>query len=100
MAQYSTIAESNNFIVLDAYTKYNELHEPSVTYQSEASLEREFIQDLVNQGYEYRPDISTPDALLANARVKIQELNDYNMLHAHHPVTRSIILSIFYIQGM
>lgn len=76
MAQYNTIAESNNFIVLDAYTKYNELHEPSVAYQSEASLEREFVQDLVNQGYEYCPDISTPDALLANARMQIQELND------------------------
>lgn len=48
MAQYNIIAESNNFIVLDAYTKYNELHEPPVAYQSEASLEREFIQDLVN----------------------------------------------------
>ena len=76
MSQYNTIAESNNFIVLDAYTKYNELHEPSVAYQSEASLEREFVQDLVNQGYEYRPDISTPEALLANARVHIQGLND------------------------
>ena len=49
MAQYNIIAESNNFIVLDDYTKYNELHEPSVTYQSEASLERKFVQDLVNQ---------------------------------------------------
>lgn len=76
MSQYNTIAESNNFIVLDAYTKYNELHEPSVAYQSEASLEHEFVQDLVNQGYKYRPDISTPEALLANARVHIQELND------------------------
>ena len=76
MKAYNTIAESNNFIVLDAYTKYNELHEPSVAYQSEASLEREFVQDLVNQGYEYRPDISTPEALLANARVHIQGLND------------------------
>lgn len=76
MAQYSIIAESNNFIVLDAYTKYNELHEPPVAYQSEASLECEFIQDLVSQGYEYRPDIATPDTLLANARMKIQELNN------------------------
>lgn len=76
MAQYNTIAELNNFIVLDAYTKYNELHEPSVAYQSEASLEREFIQDLVNQGYEYRPDISTSEALLANARMQIQNLNE------------------------
>ena len=76
MAQYNTIAESNNFIVLDAYTKYNELHEAPVAYQSEACLEREFIQDLVNQGYEYRPDISTSDALLVNARMQIQGLND------------------------
>lgn len=76
MAQYNTIAESNNFIVLDDYTKYNELHESSVVYQSESSLEREFIQDLVSQGYEYCPDISTPAALLANARMKIQELNN------------------------
>ena len=76
MAQYNTIAESNNFIVLDAYTKYNELHEPPVLYQSEAGLEHVFIEDLVNQGYEYRPDISTPDALLDNARKRIQELND------------------------
>ncbi len=76
MTQYNTIAESNNFIVLDAYTKYNEFHELPVTYQSEADLEHKFIQDLVNQGYEYRPDISTPEALLANARVHIQGLND------------------------
>lgn len=76
MAKYNIIAESNNFIVLDDYTKYNELHEPSVTYQSEASLERKFVQDLVNQGYEYRSDISTPKALLDNARIKIQELNE------------------------
>lgn len=76
MAQYNIIAESNNFIVLDDYTKYNELHEPSVTYQSEASLERKFVQDLVNQGYEYHSDISTPKALLDNARIKIQELNE------------------------
>lgn len=75
MAQYNTIAESNNFIVLDEYTKYNELHEPTVGYQSEASLEREFIQDLVNLGYEYCPDISSSGALLANARVQIQDLN-------------------------
>lgn len=76
MAQYNIIAESNNFIVLDTYTKYNELHEAPVAYQSEASFECEFIQDLVNQGYEYRSDISTPDTLSANARMKIQELNN------------------------
>ena len=76
MAQYNTIAESNNFIVLDNYEKYSELNEPSVIYQTEASLEHEFIQDLVNQGYEYLPDLNTPEALLANARVQLQALND------------------------
>ena len=50
MAYYNTIAESNNFIVLDDYEKYSVLNEPSVVYQTEASLEYEFIQDLRNQG--------------------------------------------------
>ena len=43
MAYYNTIAESNNFIVLDDYEKYSVLNEPSVVYQTEASLEHEFI---------------------------------------------------------
>ena len=49
------IAESNNFIVLDKYTKEWQVCE---SYQSEGDLEREFIQDLVNQGYEYLPDLN------------------------------------------
>lgn len=76
MAYYNTIAESNNFIVLDDYEKYSVLNEPSVVYQTESSLEREFIQDLVNQGYEYLPDLNTPEALFANVRVQLQVLND------------------------
>lgn len=76
MAQYNTIAESNNFIVLDNYEKYSMLNEPPVGYQTEASLEREFIQDLRNQGYEYLPDLNTPEALLANVRTQLQALND------------------------
>ena len=76
MAYYNTIAESNNFIVLDDYEKYSVLNEPSVVYQTEASLESEFIQDLVNQGYEYLLDLNTPEALLANVRVQLQALND------------------------
>lgn len=77
MAYYNTtIAESNNFIVLDDYEKYSVLNEPSVVYQTESSLERDFVQDLVNQGYEYLPDLNTPEALLANVRVQLQVLND------------------------
>ncbi|MCB9343332.1 MAG: type I restriction endonuclease subunit R [Lewinellaceae bacterium] len=76
MATYNTIAESNNFIILDDYTRYSELHEAPVTYQTEAALEQEFIQDLVNQGYEHLPKLGTLAAMLANVRVQLQQLND------------------------
>ena len=57
---YKPIAETNNFIVLDSYTKLSEVQETSPVYQSEAALEREFIQDLVSQGYEKRSGLTTP----------------------------------------
>ena len=72
MSHYKTIAESNNFIVLDKYTKHTQLSE---AYQSEYDLEREFITDLTNQGYEYQPDLTTPEKMLANVRVQLQTLN-------------------------
>lgn len=76
MTPYNTIAESNNFIILEQYTKYSALNEPAATYQTEAALEREFIRDLVNQGYEHLPELTTPGAILANVRVQLQQLND------------------------
>ncbi|WP_298562975.1 type I restriction endonuclease subunit R [uncultured Phascolarctobacterium sp.] len=76
MCDYNTIAESNNFIVLDKYTKYSVIHETASFYQTESSLEREFIQDLVNQGYEYLPKLTTPNAMLENARAQLQILNN------------------------
>lgn len=72
MTTYTPIAESNNFIVLDKYVKAWEVAE---SYQSESDLERELIQDLVNQGYEYLPGLTNPEAMLANVRVRLQELN-------------------------
>ncbi|MGV1012947.1 MAG: type I restriction endonuclease subunit R [Flavobacterium sp.] len=75
MTQYKTIAESNNFIVLDKYTKYFEVNEPPAVYQTEAALEKEFIQDLINQGYE-NPNLNTIEAMLANVRVQLQALNN------------------------
>tara|TARA_R110002051_G_scaffold63132_5_gene114920 strand:+ start:21060 stop:24173 length:3114 start_codon:yes stop_codon:yes gene_type:complete len=73
---YKTIAESNNFIVLDKYTKYLELNEVLGSYQTEAALEREFIQDLVNQGYENLTNLTSLQAMLANVRIQLQALND------------------------
>ena len=76
MTSYTPIAELSNFIVLDKYTKDSMVSEPSVGYQPESALERELIQDLRNQGYEYLPDITTPDALLAHTRKQLQEFNN------------------------
>jgi type I restriction enzyme R subunit len=75
MSTYKTIAESNNFIVLDTYTKHAEANEVAAVYQTEADLEREFIQDLINQGYE-NPKLTTTEGMLANVRVQLQALND------------------------
>lgn len=75
MTQFKTIAESNNFIVLDKYTKYSEVNEPPAVYQTEAALEKEFIQDLINQGYE-NPNLNTIEAMMANVRVQLQALNN------------------------
>ena len=73
MNDYKTIAESQNFIVLDSYAKEWKVAE---SYQSESDLEREFVQDLVNQGYEFVPGLNNPEALLANVRVQLQALNN------------------------
>lgn len=75
MTQYNTIAESNNFIVLDKYIKHSEAQEAAAVYQTEAALEREFIQDLINQGYENPTHITSIEAMLANVRVQLQMLN-------------------------
>lgn len=73
---YNTIAESQNFIVLDQYTHDSVLNESRPFYQSEAALENEFIQDLRSLGYEYLPSLKTPDELLSNIRIQIQTLNN------------------------
>ena len=79
MIDYKTIAESQNFIVLDQYTKEWTVSE---SYQSEGDLEREFIQDLVSQGYEFVPGLNNLEALLANVRVQLQGLNSVQFLDA------------------
>ena len=76
MTQYNTIAELQNFIVLDSYTKNFLINEPPAGYQSEAALEHELIKDLQGQGYEYLPNLVTPEALLANVRKQLQILNN------------------------
>ena len=76
MINYSTIiAESNNFIVLDQYKKFV-MEEPNAGYQTEGSLEREFICDLQAQGYDYLQGLNNHDALVKNLRAQLQLLNN------------------------
>ncbi|MGV3278049.1 type I restriction endonuclease subunit R [Rickettsiales bacterium LUAb2] len=72
MKQIKPIAESNNFIVLDKYTK---IDQGGSSYQSEADLENELIKDLSKQGYEFLNDLNSPDKMLINIRKQLQELN-------------------------
>ena len=76
MTDYKSIAELNNFIILDKYEKQLVIRESAAVYQTESSLEREFIQDLANQGYEYLPRLTTPKEMLENTRVQLQMLNN------------------------
>lgn len=69
--QTHTIAESNNFIVLDKYIKAEQTGD---SYQSESDLERELIQDLRNQGYEFI-SVKSQSAMLSNVREQLQSLN-------------------------
>ncbi|AWX14911.1 DEAD/DEAH box helicase [Mergibacter septicus] len=78
MASYKTIAESTNFIVLDKYTRQDQVAEG---YQTEADLERELIRDLKNQGYEYL-QLNSQEAMLANIRTQLQSLNDVEFTDA------------------
>lgn len=79
MSDYKTIAETQNFIVLDRYDKDWKIAD---SYQSESDLERELIQDLVNQGYEFLPKMNKSQALLANVREQLQALNGVQFAEA------------------
>lgn len=77
MADYKPITETNNFIVLDKYTKINQ---QEVGYQTEADLERELIQDLKNQGYEYLSNLNSTEEMLKNIRIQLENLNSVKFL--------------------
>lgn len=92
MATHKTIAESKNFIILDNYVKYAKrvtngmlLEEPPTAYQTEGALEREFIRDLRNQGYEYLPKVKSATAMLANVREQLERLNGMSFTDEEWP---------------
>lgn len=71
-SQMKPVLETNNFIVLDEYKKQKT---SSDAYQSEAELEKELISDLQAQGYEYRKDITSIEAMMGNLKIQLETLN-------------------------
>ena len=76
MTEYKPITETNNFIVLDKYTKIKQ----GTGYQTEAALEYELIEDLKNQGYEYLPNLVNLEEMLNNIRIQLESLNNIQFL--------------------
>lgn len=73
MTNYNIIASTTENTVV---TSYEPVQKRSDSYQSEAALEREFIQMLTQQGYEYLTIHQEAD-LIANLRHQLENLNDY-----------------------
>lgn len=73
MSKFNIIAESEVSTVL---TEYKPDDRKYTAYQSEAELERELIQNLQEQGYEYLQTHNAHD-LEDNLRIQLQKLNNY-----------------------
>lgn len=67
---YNIVLETNEATVV---TEYTPIRKRRAYYQSEAELEKIFIQDLVEQGYEYL-EIKTEDDLVENLKVQLENL--------------------------
>lgn len=73
MPYFNIVAQTNENTVV---TEYEPVKHRSDQYQSEAALEKEFIDILCEQGYTYLP-IHSENELIANLRERLEELNDY-----------------------
>ncbi len=73
MRKYAMVAENPESTVV---AEYESLFEREQFYQSEAALEKAFIDLLTKQAYSYLP-IKSEAELIANLRTRLEELNDY-----------------------
>ena len=71
--EYGLISENNGSTVVAEYTG---LKRKDTSYQSEAQLEKEFIDTLVEEGYDYLT-FSSEEELIQNLRHRLEELNHY-----------------------
>lgn len=74
MSYFNIIAQTIESTVV---AKYEPLKRRAESYQSEAALEKDFINRLQQQGYEYL-EIHDEKDLIANLRAQLEKLNDYH----------------------
>ena len=72
---YNILSENNTSTVVAHYERPAMVEDSC--YQTEAYLERSFIEQLQRQGYEY-VQIHHEDELISNLRVRLEELNNYH----------------------
>ena len=73
MIKINMVAQNTNSTVV---SEFKESDRRATAYQSEADLEREFINQLVSQGYE-RLNITRNEDLVQNLRNQLSKLNNY-----------------------
>ncbi|MFV0554808.1 MAG: type I restriction endonuclease subunit R, partial [Mangrovibacterium sp.] len=78
MSQYNIITESPESTVV---AEYQPLYRKETTFQSEADLEKAFIEQLQTQAYDYLP-ITSEDELIANLRLQLEALNNYQFTNS------------------
>ena len=62
-------------------SEYKPIFRKESTYQSEAELEKAFIELLQTQAYDYLP-ITSEDELIANLRCQLELLNNYTFTNS------------------
>ena len=101
---YNIIAETNEATVVSEYIPPERRKR---SYQSEAELEKNFIEDLQEQGYEYLT-IKTEDDLVENLKKQIEKLNhitfsetEWTRFYGHYLAndTEGIVEKTFSIQS-
>ena len=78
MDKYTLVAENPESTVV---AEYQPLYRRETTFQSEADLEKAFIEQLKTQAYEYLP-ITSEDNLIANLRCQLEALNNYTFTNS------------------
>lgn len=73
MNKYNVVMEMNDSTVV---TEYEPVKRKSDSYQSEKTLENEFIRMLTEQGYDYL-EIHDSESLIKNLRTQLEIVNDY-----------------------